>query len=323
MVIPATTLKKTGLFLGLLAIILAGLTFADDYEEPGIFNAFSVILIAFLLFSIDYHFAIFSKWASQHPNFKKRGVHVLFTVIFSFLILFLLSSQGKNEVGRETGLILLGMSILIYLATLSIQHWNLIQRLKAERLTAELNHLKNQVNPHFFFNTLNNLYGLALDQAPQTPNVILQLSQIMQYSIYKGQLEQVSLKDEMAYIEQYTELQRLRYRSTLPIIFEKQLDRTDYSIAPLIFTVLIENAFKHGIESEPEKPFIEMNLKVQAGQLEFNIKNSYEPLPNTRSAGGLGIVNLKKRLALTYPNRHQLIIHNQYPHFSVTLNILL
>lgn len=185
-----------------------------------------------------------------------------------------------------------------------------ITKLKNEKAKAELMLLKSQVSPHFFFNTLNNLYGLVTKDAQKAQELILKLSDMMRYSIYEGQKEMVSIGEEVDFLKNYIELHRMRYHKQIAVDFKCDIDETR-QIAPLLFIILLENAFKHGVENVRENAYIKMELTTSSNQLHFSIENSFQ---RTEIESGIGLENLKRRLALIYPNRHELI-------FSETENV--
>jgi sensor histidine kinase YesM len=198
--------------------------------------------------------------------------------------------------------------ILLTLPVLLSQQWtkqnSQIVSLEKEKAQAELDLLKQQINPHFLFNTLNNLYALSLQQSHKTPESILQLSELMRYVIYKGKEEKVKITDEVKYIEDFMELQQIRLRKPLQLSVEKEIEDGQQLIAPLLLIVFIENAFKHGIEPAEEKAFLHISLKTMNKQLFFSCENSFEK--ENEQERGIGLNNLKKRLDLLYPGKHVL-----------------
>ena len=183
------------------------------------------------------------------------------------------------------------------------EQWKWIQGLKAGKREAELSLLRSQINPHFFFNTLNNLYALTITKSDQAPEVILKLSDMMRYTIYEGEKETVKLLDEITYLENYIELHKIRYKKTVEISFNHSID-TSLTIAPLLFILLLENAFKHGIESLAENAFIHIDLYEDSKFICFDIENNFDP-NNENESTGIGLDNLKKRLSLLYKGKHE------------------
>jgi sensor histidine kinase YesM len=194
-----------------------------------------------------------------------------------------------------------------------------------EQLEAELNLLKEQVNPHFLFNTLNNIYSMSLYDSVKTPEMILKLSQLISYMLYECKDEKVKLEKEVQFINNYIELESLRVEDTANINLNITGEDQNYKVPPLLFIPLIENAFKHGIQSEAEKSEINIDLHFYTDKIELKIINPVDPdQPNNEKPGGLGIENVKKRLNLIYPNNHSFIISENKTHYQtfvcITLN---
>ncbi|KAA5535700.1 sensor histidine kinase [Paenimyroides baculatum] len=187
----------------------------------------------------------------------------------------------------------------------------LMSKMKNEKLKAELMLLKSQVSPHFFFNTLNNLYGLVAKDSKKAQDLILKLSDMMRYSIYEGEKETVSLQEEIDFLKNYIELHKMRYRKEISVNFIYAVDE-NRKVVPLLFIILLENAFKHGVENLRKNAYIEMNLSTSENEICFSIENNYE---KAESQSGIGLKNLKRRLELIYPNQHELafsITENEY-----------
>lgn len=199
------------------------------------------------------------------------------------------------------------------------KQWRWLGTLKNSKARAELALLKSQVNPHFFFNTLNNLYGLVVEKSPQAPDVVLQLSDMMRYTIDMGKEDEVHIMDEIDYLENYIALHRIRYQKNVDIQFDHQV-KNDAQVAPLLFINLLENAIKHGVESLTESAYIHLSLKVEGNQLVFKIANNFDAKVETQK-GGTGLNNLKKRLELIYPNRHHLQIEQTEGIYKAKLTI--
>src|SRR5690606_12763260 len=195
-----------------------------------------------------------------------------------------------------------------------------------ERLTAELNFLKAQINPHFLFNTLNNLYYLAYTQSPATTEVIAKLSQMMRYMIYDSNYATVPLSKEIEYMENYISLERLRLNDQIPINFSVEGGNPEgVLIAPLIFITFLENAFKHGVSNNHPKAWVNISIRLKDRQCLYRVENSKLPysLPATESKSGIGLQNVKRRLELSYPDKHTLTVEDNEDRYCVQLNIIL
>jgi sensor histidine kinase YesM len=208
---------------------------------------------------------------------------------------------------------------IIVLALQWARQNNQIMALEKEKTQTELDLLKQQLNPHFFFNTLNNLYAMSLQQSKQTSESILQLSELMRYVIYKGQESTVSIRDEVKYLDDYIQLQRIRLRKALDFQFKQAITDDHQTIAPLLLIVFVENAFKHGIESADNETVLHLDLRCDSRQLYFRCENSVESAIETKE--GIGLNNLKRRLALLYPGKHVLKTTAQDHTFTAELQL--
>lgn len=199
------------------------------------------------------------------------------------------------------------------------------REIENERLTAELNFLKAQINPHFLFNTLNNLYYLAYSNSPNTTEVIAKLSQMMRYMIYDSNHDRVPLKKEIEYMENYISLERLRLNNQIPILFDISGDPERYHIAPFIFITFLENAFKHGVSNTNPKAWVNVSINLSGNSCVYTVENSKitSTKPEAEEKSGIGLQNVKRRLELSYPNRHELDVVDQKDRYNVTLKLLL
>jgi LytS/YehU family sensor histidine kinase len=188
---------------------------------------------------------------------------------------------------------------------------------------SELQYLKSQINPHFLFNNLNNLYSYAIDNSPKTPSIILELSSVLRYMLYDCKENFVPLAKEIEHLKNFTQLSELQIENRGQVEFNVENIRSGHRIAPLILNVFVENAFKHSTASQSEDISIKIHINVtEAGMLEFECVNSYRPLKNTDNLShGIGLQNVKKRLQLIYPNAHTLSIQETDSLYSVQLNI--
>lgn len=190
-----------------------------------------------------------------------------------------------------------------------------------EKIAAELKALKAQINPHFLFNTLNNLYSLSIEKSDKAPDVIVKLSDLMSYILYDCKVEEVALKNEMDFISNYLELEKNRFEDRVEINFQKEIDNPSLQIAPLLFIPFIENAFKHGFSSGKNR--IDILWQCREGIINFSIENNanqYEAESDNYKKG-VGIENVKRRLELLYPKNHSVKITNGNERFSVELMI--
>jgi two-component system, LytTR family, sensor histidine kinase AlgZ len=192
------------------------------------------------------------------------------------------------------------------------------KELENEKLTAELTFLKAQINPHFLFNTLNNLYYLAFTNSPNTTEVIAKLSQMMRYMIYDSNHEKVTLSKEIEYIENYISLEKLRLNNQIPINIIIEGDISQVKIVPLILITFLENAFKHGVSNNSTNAYISINLSVQNKELVYIIENSKLEI-NNHEKSGIGLQNVKRRLDLSYPQKSHLEVIDSEKYYKISL----
>ncbi len=295
--------------LGLLAVLVV-ILIAD--ELWGIPDS-PIILPLLVLFWLGV-------FALLLPRFYERYQWLILTIYgigvayFLYVRLFTAYTQQHHEQVVTTFLLPVPalFSLWVY------EQWRWLRQLQAEKSAAELALLKSQINPHFFFNTLNNLYGLAVEKSDLAPAMILKLSDIMRYTIYEGKADLVSLQDEATYLDNYIELHKIRYQKSVRINFVKQLDHP-HQIAPLLLVILLENAFKHGVERLTEAASIDMELRTDANKIYFGITNNCEP--ESEGTAGIGLLNLRKRLALVYPDRHVLSLRKEEGLYRANLEI--
>ncbi len=195
------------------------------------------------------------------------------------------------------------------------------KQLQNEKLTAELNYLKAQINPHFLFNTLHNLNYLVYAKSDRATEVIIKLSNIMRYMIYDASKSSVLLTKELEYLDDYIHLESIRLTHAFDLTFDKQGDYSQVEIAPLVMITLLENAFKHGVRDKDKNSWIKMKLRVDDQTIFFEVSNQILVADPTKLRSGFGLDNLRKRLDLSYPNRHQLEISQDNHIYTVQLTL--
>ena len=198
------------------------------------------------------------------------------------------------------------------------------ERLKVLVRDTELSMLKSQINPHFLFNTLNNIYTLSLKKSDQTPEVVIKLSEMLDYLLYQCNSDNVLLKSEIRLIENYLYLQEIRYDKRLKIDFQIEGKAIDQVISPMLLLPFIENSFKHGIGKHRNAAWIKIKLLIQDKSIDFQVKNSYQKQgleQEKNKSGGIGLSNVRKRLDLIYKNNHELKILSTDREYSVQLKL--
>lgn len=196
---------------------------------------------------------------------------------------------------------------------------------EAERkqLSSELQVLKAQLNPHFLFNTFNNLYVLALQKSDKTPEVISKISDLFHYVLYECNAIEVPVSKEIKLIDDYIQLEQLRYSDRLLISFKKEIENPECLIPPMMLYTFVENCFKHGCSNDPGSPWIQLLIRVKQNRFEFEALNSIPKAIGSRgeNEGRVGLSNIKRRLELIYPKKHVLEITRKTSEFHIRLEI--
>lgn len=277
------------------------------------------------------------------PKFYNRRRFFLFTVltlcnIFLFIFLNYFASyffEGGNhpqivaEVIAEFTLVLIFLAVSTLLKvmrdSLTLHDIELkMNDVERQKMEAELKALKAQVNPHFFFNTLNSIYALSLEKSDKAPELILKLSDLMRYVIYEASDDTVSLEKQLEFLESYIYLERQRAPEHLRIGFRVRGHRYDLAVAPLLLIAFIENAFKHGSKDKHLRPYIDIDLDLtRENRIIFTVENTIEPGYTGGKQGGVGLVNVRKQLELLYPGKHNLSIRSSETRFNVELILYL
>jgi two-component system LytT family sensor kinase len=273
---------------------------------------------------------------------KKEYISYIISILLSlllasFLITFILLQVDTIEITDKSSLLSFGFimnnfiaittTVAVTMSLKMVKQWYERERQNAqlEKLQAEteLKFLKSQINPHFLFNSLNTIYALSIKQSKQTPEVILKLSEILRYLLYEGGEPMVPLDKEINYVRNFLELEKIRYGDRVAIHFESEGDVHHKSIAPMLLLTFLENSFKHGIQTMSGKSILNIRLVCSEDDIYISIINSYKPGEKRKnSRGGIGLENIKKRLRLMYPNRHELSIVAGEDKFEVHLRLL-
>lgn len=196
------------------------------------------------------------------------------------------------------------------------------QELEHEKLSSELKYLKSQIHPHFLFNTLNNLYALTLKQSEKSADMVLRLSELLDYMLYKSNEEFVPLKNELEIIQNYISLESIRYNERLDLLYKVEGDAKNKKIAPLILLPFVENCFKHGASDDPINPRINIHIDIDHKYLVLIAENSVPTGSMEKDSNtGIGLTNVCRRLELIYPTKHKLEIKREERVFLVKLII--
>ena len=303
------TLKLAGVILLFILVIVNDIN-AEIIDNPITF--IGIIITGLGFFSII------------ATNFFKK--YALFTIVFYvlsigyFLYIRVYIDDLNVYLQQEKEIkIILTIPFFVLILGWVFQQWKWFKTIESKKSKAELALLKSQINPHFFFNTLNNLYGLTVEKSDDAPNVVLKLSDMMRYTIYMGKEDVVSLKDEINYLQNYIELHKIRYQKKVDIQFNFN-NVSNYQVPPLLYIIALENAFKHGVEKLTENAYIHINILAENNSILFEIENNYEQL-KTNSEAGIGLKNLKQRLKLLYPKKHQITIDKSDTVYKLVIKI--
>lgn len=257
----------------------------------------AVIIYSFLIFFLDFDI-------NAMPPMSKN---FLFILILVYLIVGIVSSVSILKNNFDT-------------VSRNRELQNKILSTRLQLKDQELNYLKSQIQPHFLFNTLNTIYGLALEKSRQTPDVILRLSSLLDYILYQVSKPEVSLKEEIRHIKEYIELEKIRFEDNLRISFISD-DITDETvIAPMILIPLVENAFKHGGDRDGCLS-INIEINVKNNNFHFKIDNSYQHIEEKKANSGIGIENTRKRLEYNYKDNYSLEMEAEENIYTVKLSI--
>jgi len=239
------------------------------------------------------------KFPERPPTWDEHIIHFGSTAIFlAFLALAIRTIERNNRIEKEQ------------------------KELRQEKLSAELALLKHQISPHFLFNTLNNIYSLTAINPDDSRDAILKLSRMMRYLLYDTETEETRLSDEIALMNDYVDLMRLRLEKNYDLRLIFPAEYTDFRLPPLLFIPFIENAFKHGI-SFRNASFIEIRLETTPDSVRFRCTNSIAPLASDPfpEASGVGLNNVRKRLELLFPGRYDMKVNQTESIYEVMLNI--
>lgn len=306
------------------------------FRHFGIFLSYAIQFM--LMYATGYLFYIINSKLLVPKLMQQKGllyyifgslavVGVLYPLMAKFLLLLPINDRlggifPENPFALENAAAALAIFAISLPIILSIQ-WSRqnarITGLEKEKTIAELEGLRQQLNPHFFFNTLNNLYALSLQKSPQTAESILRLSDLMRYVIYKGKETMVSVEAEVSYLEDYLELQQMRLKNSLALQFDKEIQQPNLQLPPLLLIVLLENAFKHGIEPATSNTYLKLFLKTSAATVHFKVEN--EITESVSGEAGIGLQNLRKRLELLYPGAYQLTTRKENNSFIAEMYI--
>ncbi|GAB4093528.1 hypothetical protein GCM10028786_24550 [Flaviaesturariibacter terrae] len=291
----------------------------DAYRFPDHHGARALNNIWRMLWITPLHF-VFFEWTLRY--WRRRGWILSLLLLVAHIFLWSVGLMFWRNAGVALGIYTalttyrslghnasdqMGASMMSLLLFAILRHLYLhyrlrqdAQRLRIEKQEAELNYLKAQTNPHFLFNTLNNIYALASEKSDAAPEAVLRLSGILRFMLYDAGGDRVAISEELRIIDDYLELERLRYDERLRITFRTDVEDERQSLPPLLLLPLVENAFKHGVSETRGSSFVDIDLRVKNRVLQFTVRNSAEPDAGAAVEEHIGLSNLRRQLELLY-----------------------
>lgn len=261
-----------------------------------------VFAVAIPVFLFITHIA--QKYILKHNSMTDASYYTLASIFYAFFLLCFMC----------------GVALAIKLIRQNLRAKEVEQEMTKKRLETELRFLKSQTNPHFLFNTLNNIYGLARKKSDDTAEVVMKLSKLLRFMLYETNKPYIPIEDELRVMEDYIELEKIRYNQRLKIDFVKGIDSQHEPIAPLILLPFVENAFKHGAGETINESYINIKVQLQNGNLYFSVENSKSDDNPSEITEKIGLSNVRRQLELMYPE-HRLSIENHTSAFKIVLEL--
>ncbi|MEO1484983.1 MAG: histidine kinase [Bacteroidota bacterium] len=329
------TTSQRELIFQVVLILLVFLFYSFDAENPGFRLSEATIFCTHVLVALAIGYWLMPKYVygKKYLLFFVWVVVLIAAVIaLEELVLEQIFFPGTRRARRFPGVVFSLLEVLPVITILcgfkfgwdALQKQNQIEALKSTVQESELQFLRSQINPHFLFNNLNNLYSYALEGSSKTPEIILELSGLLRYMLYECKEKFVPLEKEIKQLHNFIKLNKLQIEDRGKVDFSVQNRNADYKIAPLILIVFIENAFKHSQAGQSENIKIDISVKMKGDKLTFRCTNNYEISKGLDSiAAGIGLANVRKRLDLLYPNKHELNITEAENQYTVELTMVL
>lgn len=289
----------------------------------------SAIVILPGIIPVYLHFYIQKRFFKQ----KRYLIYIILIIIILIgsqlfaeaLIRIIEKDADTHTSGAATALFFIILSTTLQYFKDNVKNQLKLQEAESKQLLTELELLKSQVNPHFFFNTLNNLYALSLENSKRVPEVILMISGLMRYMLESAQKQKVELTQEIDFLQNYLSLEKLRLSNNSGITFNIAGDIIGKKIAPMLLIPFVENSFKHGVSASAGDNYVHIDLRLFKNDLRFSVENNKPENDRSvpRQSLGSGLNNVKRRLELLYPDRHKLFIKEEQKSYKVDLKIKL
>jgi two-component system, LytTR family, sensor kinase len=330
------------LYIKVGAVYLGLSMFGELVENPATFLQGSLSNLWLVCYVVVINYILFEH-SVPYVKFRWRRILLVPVLLFIYMMLFSFGFYAWKSIGAGLHLYVSSasytdvydeirdivpfsfFSVFFFGVALHIYDYRKLkesaQQLRIEKQEAELNYLKSQTNPHFLFNTLNNIYSLARDKSDLTPESILRLSKILRFMLYETGGEYIAIEQELKIMTDYIALEKLRYDESLRVNFNHDLEDMKQSIPPLLLIPLVENAFKHGVSETRNRPFVDVHLSVKNRQLVFVVRNSAESFSSDgRVKENIGLANLRRQLELLYADYNLSLQHHETV-FTATLKI--
>lgn len=333
MVKPVWNISKKELFFQAVLLVMVFLFYSFDRNAPGFKFHQLVFFSTYVIASIIIGFYLM-------PRYLYRQKYIPFTIFVLIIIAVLIVLEelileplffpGTRRASSFPGVIYSMLGVLPVLTVLSgfkfgwdaLQKQQEIEKLESIIEEGELQFLRSQINPHFLFNNLNNLYSYAIQGSKKTPQIILELSGLLRYMLYECKEKYVPLSKELQQLQNFIALSKLQIEERGTVTFNASKEATGHKIAPLILIVFIENAFKHSQAGQSNDISIKIDVTLKGNTLHFTCINNHDSGEQHKSlSSGIGLQNVKKRLHLSYPNAHELNIHETDNEYAVDLSI--
>jgi two-component system LytT family sensor kinase len=326
------------LFWTVVLLLLTAFEMLVDHH--GLLFTLSNQLITVVIYSLVVYFNLFYLF----PNYLAKKKFLSYALLLILLVIIatpikamLFYLKFADMPAAQAGVIgelnysfiptlfIAGASTLFKITTDWVRHLRERQELQTQTMQSELRFLKSQINPHFLFNTLNNLYALTMKKSDKAPEIVIKLSEMMRYMLYECNEKRVPLRKEVNYLRNYLDLERLRQGKNVEITFEVNGQIGNQQIAPLLFIPFLENSFKHGLNNQITTGYVNISLQINDQDIQMYIENSKAPTvpkPDTgRKSGGIGLVNVRRRLNILYPNKYELQINDSPNSYGVLLEV--
>ncbi len=330
------TSKRTWLEIAIMAgfaVIFAAPSLIKDgvYFLPLVVKMLIVCVSAFL---VNVHYLMPRQLF--RGSYQRYALGVLILMVLTLMVMRLLDFWHESQLPPLSDpdainipfrwlLPLVGMLFVSSLYSFYLKEKNNKLReidMRHQNIEFEMKFLKTQINPHFLFNALNNIYALSIIKSEKTPDMILKLSDMLRFTLYDSENKKVKLKREIEYINNFIEFQKLKTDSDLNIRMDASGCNEEFMIEPMLLIPFIENSFKHGNIDNPKKGWLQVSVKTLGPILVFQVRNSLPPIAiNKDIVGGIGVENVRKRLNILYPGRYEMKIDKTETEFGVFLKI--